>query len=519
MAPKQQPGSSTDIEMGGAIITGSKSGKNQYDIYFIEPDSGSDIEFPPIHIKGDAKTEQAKTSATASALYSMATGTLNGAIGNTAGAFSVSSVPSTGKVKLISTVVAIGTGYIASEGWQSSVEEENDNFGEDLAVTIGSSLLADAIVTGVGIAGGFAAAPIVIGAGVAAGLGYGYYWFKDKFFGTPNEENTANYSSTAGNGKDNPTTNPNTDSTTGQHGEPNGGAGYGYELGAPPVNSEGGTHPGGGSGGQDQDPGPDKQAESDGNCTDWEYTDWGRQCSIDNYRGDLGGDSSTNPEDQNSSDGPKIPAKPPGDVGGKYFDILNPGSSQGYRPSPDSNNGDGPDGPRPWDLGSRINSDDDYGCDPVNGPTDNSGGTEGNIRWNFFKLPPKKGGFGDSGGGFDDNYLPNPEDDWGVNGPNAKSLKGMMKRQIYDQIMDFQADTVLGQLQETGHDDAIISGARQNKHGDFQFFFDLDGYSKASSAKKNEVDMVQVVTGFMDTNKNVVSDFLIETMAADTLSM
>ena len=69
------------------------------------------------------------------------------------------------------------------------------------------------------------------------------------------------------------------------------------------------------------------------------------------------------------------------------------------------------------------------------------------------------------------------------------------------------------------HDDAIISGARQNKRGDFQLIFDLDGKSKASGSKKFESRMIQVVTVFMDAKKNEVSDFVIETMAADSLAM
>ena len=122
-------------------------------------------------------------------------------------------------------------------------------------------------------------------------------------------------------------------------------------------------------------------------------------------------------------------------------------------------------------------------------------------------------GAGDGGG------RPNPEDDWGVNGPNAKSLKGMKRSQVHDALMDFHADSILGQVQKMGYDDVIISGAGQNKKGDFQLIFDLDGNSKASSSKKSEVEMVQVATGFMNNKEVEVSDLLIESMAADTLKM
>ena len=95
----------------------------------------------------------------------------------------------------------------------------------------------------------------------------------------------------------------------------------------------------------------------------------------------------------------------------------------------------------------------------------------------------------------------------------------MKSSQVHDTLIDFHANSILGQVQQMDHEDAIISGARQNKNGDFQLIFDLDGNSKASSSKKNEVEMVQIVSGFMDNKEIAVSDFLIESMAADSLVM
>lgn len=95
----------------------------------------------------------------------------------------------------------------------------------------------------------------------------------------------------------------------------------------------------------------------------------------------------------------------------------------------------------------------------------------------------------------------------------------MKTTEVHDALMDFHADSIMGNLQSMGFEDAIITGARQNKNGDFQLIFDLDGNSKVSSSKNFEVDLVQVVTGFMDNKKIEVSDFLIKTMAADSLAM
>lgn len=205
--------------------------------------------------------------------------------------------------------------------------------------------------------------------------------------------------------------------------EANGGAGYGYELNAPGSgSSNGGTSPAEpGSQGAPEDPhsgNTNGDSNHDADCKGgWKQEYEGmRSCPIDRYSEE----SNPNPEDNGSSDGPRIPKKAPGEVGGRYYGIFNYASERGGRPAPGSNDGDGPKGPRPWDKSMSMNADDDYGCDPITGPA-TDGGTEGNIGWNFRKEPPKNGGFGTSGGGYDDLYKPNPEDDWGVGGPSAKT--------------------------------------------------------------------------------------------------
>ena len=181
--------------------------------------------------------------------------------------------------------------------------------------------------------------------------------------------------------------------------------------------------------------------------------------------------------------------------------------------NPNDNDDGGSDGSDDDDDGSDAD-----GTDGVEGrpnPEDRPNPFENNAQGGNNRPNP----FESKSNPWDDDYRPNPEDDWGVNGPNAKSLKGMKEWQIHDAIMDFQATSIIGGLQEMGHEDAIIAGARQNKNGDFQFIFDLDGKSKASPSKGSEAELVHIVTGFMDENHLEISEFLIETMAADALGL
>jgi hypothetical protein len=230
-------------------------------------------------------------------------------------------------------------------------------------------------------------------------------------------------------------TNHNTGSTKNGghgHGNQNGGYGYGYNT------QQGGTPPDSGTpaGGSNDTP-ADGDTTTDtvdqgGVCSNWQVVTSGRQCAI----ADWTPNENSNPEDP-SSDGKTSPPSvgpAPGDIGGKYSQLMNPGSERGGRPSPDgdSSDGRGPKGPRPGDMSSVMNSD-DYGCDPITAGGI-GGGTQDEIGWNFFKTPPKKGGgrYGSSGTGFDDDYKPNPEDDYGVGGPTAKFFEGIQSGSSFE---------------------------------------------------------------------------------------
>ena len=104
-----------------------------------------------------------------------------------------------------------------------------------------------------------------------------------------------------------------------------------------------------------------------------------------------------------------------------------PGAERGGQSGPDSDE-DGDPG-NPWDHSTKMSrpDDDGNGVDPLTNPAGGSprGGGRGPVNPDDDRQ---------ESGLWDDFYKPNPEDDWGVNGPNAKSFRGMKKRQIQLQL-------------------------------------------------------------------------------------
>jgi len=147
-----------------------------------------------------------------------------------------------------------------------------------------------------------------------------------------------------------------------------------------------------------------------------------------------------NPFDTSGSDGPNIPRRPPGDVGGKYGDIFNPGAERGFTPG-DGGDGDGnPGNPgNPWDRDERMSTPNDG--DPITG---DESGPKGPNPGPGPSDPDDDYG---NGGPLDGFYKPNPDEDWGGGGPNSKSLEGNEFEKIFefagtksfDSNSDFQA--------------------------------------------------------------------------------
>ena len=159
-----------------------------------------------------------------------------------------------------------------------------------------------------------------------------------------------------------------------------------------------------------------------------------------------GDDSNPNPYadgSQGSTSKPTIgPA--PGDIGGRYDTVFNPGAERGFTPGNDDD-GDGNPG-NPWDRNERMSTPNGDGdpIDPLTGfggpsdPEGNDGGPE-----------DPDGEFNSSGPG-DDLWKPNPDDTWG-GGPNSQSFEGneiekifeLAGTQSFDSTSDFQAKDLM----------------------------------------------------------------------------
>ena len=131
--------------------------------------------------------------------------------------------------------------------------------------------------------------------------------------------------------------------------------------------------------------------------------------------GSAGDDGNPNPYadgSQGSTSKPTIgPA--PGDIGGRYGDMFNPGEERGFTPG-DGGNGDGNPG-NPWDRNERMSTPNDNG-DPID-PLTGFGGPSGPQVDDGSPIDPDED-FDSSGPG-DDLWKPNPDDVWG-GGPNSK---------------------------------------------------------------------------------------------------
>lgn len=116
--------------------------------------------------------------------------------------------------------------------------------------------------------------------------------------------------------------------------------------------------------------------------------------------GDKGNPNPYDDGSQGSTSKPTIgPA--PGDIGGRYSDMFNPGEDRGFTPG-DGGDGDGNPG-NPWDRSDRMSTPNDDG-DPIDPLTGFSGGSD-----------PNDGDSDGDGSPFDDElYRPNPEDDYGT---------------------------------------------------------------------------------------------------------
>ena len=131
--------------------------------------------------------------------------------------------------------------------------------------------------------------------------------------------------------------------------------------------------------------------------------------------GEAGGDDGNpNPYtdgSQGSTSKPTIgPA--PGDIGGRYNDMFNPGAERGFTPGDDG--GDGNPG-NPWDRNERMSTPNDNG-DPID-PLTGFGGPNGPQVDDGNPIDPDEDY--DSSGPGDDLWKPNPDDIWG-GGPNSK---------------------------------------------------------------------------------------------------
>ena len=131
--------------------------------------------------------------------------------------------------------------------------------------------------------------------------------------------------------------------------------------------------------------------------------------------GEAGGDEGNpNPYadgSQGSTSKPTIgPA--PGDIGGRYNNMFNPGAERGFTPGDDG--GDGNPG-NPWDRNERMSTPNDNG-DPID-PLTGFGGPSGPQVDDGNPINPDEDY--DSSGPGDDLWKPNPDDIWG-GGPTSK---------------------------------------------------------------------------------------------------
>ena len=218
--------------------------------------------------------------------------------------------------------------------------------------------------------------------------------------------------------------------------------------------------------------------------------------------------SNPNPEDNGAANGPRIPRRPPGSIGGKLYGIFNPGAERGGQSGPDSDE-DGDPG-NPWDHSTKMSrpDDDGNGVDPLTNPAGASprGGGRGPVNPDDDRQ---------ESGLWDDFYKPNPEDDWGVNGPNAKSLRSKSFDVRADELMDFVAISSRKSIKETGVKNLEIVGGRQSEEGHFQIAFEFD--AKVDGAK-SLTSMTQVVTGFLNKDATSLNAMSVEVMPTEILA-
>ena len=215
-----------------------------------------------------------------------------------------------------------------------------------------------------------------------------------------------------------------------------------------------------------------------------------------------------NPEDNGSADSPRIPRRPLGSMGAKLYGVFNPGAERGGQSGPDSDE-DGDPG-NPWDHSTKISrpDDDGNGVDPLTNPAGGSprGGGRGPVNPDDDRQ---------ESGLWDDFYKPNPEDDWGVNGPNAKSLRSKSFDVRADELMDFVAISSRKSIKETGVKNLEIVGGRQSEEGHFQIAFEFD--AKVDGAK-SLTSMTQVVTGFLNKDATSLNSINVEVMPTEILA-
>ncbi|MDC3010711.1 hypothetical protein OAZ24_00555 [Synechococcus sp. AH-736-G21] len=131
--------------------------------------------------------------------------------------------------------------------------------------------------------------------------------------------------------------------------------------------------------------------------------------------GDAGGDEGNpNPYEDGSQGATSKPTigPAPGDIGGRYNNMFNPGAERGFTPGDDG--GDGNPG-NPWDRNERMSTPSDNG-DPID-PLTGFGGPSGPQVDDGNPIDPDED-FDSSGPG-DDLWKPNPDDIWG-GGPTSK---------------------------------------------------------------------------------------------------
>lgn len=461
-------------------------------------------------------------------VYDLVTSTGHGIFGGSVSEYTLGKL-APGKVKLVSQFgVAVAAGFIEGEGYQYYAEGSNEEFTEDLKVTIVTSVLGDLAVKGIMFAVGAATAPawLTIGGSalIAAGLGLAWNAINDDDQGDVNLDGDTNQliNQSQGSGsQDSASTDTQNATTWQEHNEGDGNILDDQQV-EPEVVAEYDQ--------MDAHTGHYEVVEKfdDGSMQIHDYS-WDGQYKGSRYVGPEGEFKYNDPRkgyeerfdetrDNDSETGHvRHDAQNDGENNNEdentYESVTEGDEEREQNEDPNENDDGGSSGSDDDDEGNDAD-----GADGVEGrpnPEDRPNPFESNAQGGNNRPNP----FESKSNPWDDDYRPNPEDDWGVNGPNAKSLKGMKTEQMHDTLMDFHADAIMGNLQAMGFKDAIISGARQNENGDFQVIFDLDGNLKSSSAKEHGIDVVQVVTGFMDNKKVEVTEFLIETMAADTLGM